>query len=127
MEWLCRHCYQMVHLVWGWGNEVWIGMEFYIHYSNVLAMDFFQLAKVLLFCGIGPKNICVLNEPLIHESDLNASQLFGHRFFFLTNYEHVHKNVHKILFCQCPPLFYDFCSISLPGVDFIKLGTRGKA
>ena len=58
-------------------------MEFYIHYSNVLAMDFFQLAKVLLFCGIGPKNICVLNEPLIHESDMNASQLFGHKFFWL--------------------------------------------
>ena len=25
----------MVHLVGGWGNEVWIGMELYIHYNNM--------------------------------------------------------------------------------------------
>ena len=26
MEWLCRHCYQMAHLVGGWWNEVWDGI-----------------------------------------------------------------------------------------------------
>ena len=24
----------MAHSVGGWGNEVWIGVEFYIHYTN---------------------------------------------------------------------------------------------
>ena len=33
LGWLWRHCCLTAHLVGGWGNEVWIGMEFYIHYS----------------------------------------------------------------------------------------------
>ena len=35
MEWLCRNCCLMAHLVGGWGNEVWIGMEFSIPYSTL--------------------------------------------------------------------------------------------
>ena len=26
MEWLCRHCSLMAHLVGGWGNEDWVGI-----------------------------------------------------------------------------------------------------
>ena len=44
MEWLCRHCFHMVHLVGGWKNEV---MEFYINHNHIPALFITQMLPML--------------------------------------------------------------------------------